>query len=140
MFGIKLTAAKVFGGALIVLIAATGVLALQLRGEISESSRLNEVVSQLKQTDKQNKEAIARMEKELQVYEATIAMQMADYAQARSDHDERVTTMKSQLNELRHDFKTIDDFLSAPVPAEYVRYRMLQERPGDHNENGSGAD
>ena len=140
MFGIKFTLAKVLGGALLTLAIIAMGLAWQYRGEIIKSSGLESKIDQLRQTDSENREAIARITKELQVYEATIAMQQADYEQARVDHDERVTTMKSQLNELRHDFKTIDDFLSAPVPAEYVRYRMLQERPGDYNANGSGAD
>ena len=127
---------KKFAAVVGLLLMLMGIMAWQLRSEIRKNSALEADNEQLQQAHKTNQQAIQDLKNEIERREQALAHYQEQVARIEHEAQQKRHELESRLAALRAEYESVQDFLSIPVPSEFVDGWMRSRATGSDGDEG----
>lgn len=135
--GLRLKLYAAVGIVALLLIGAIVFLFYNWRGAMQENAKLESQVQTLKDVNQENQDEINRILKENREADRAIANLLKEREQIIEDKNQELGEAMAELDDLRTKNETLDDFLNAPVPADFLNWLSRGGQDGD--KAGAGA-
>lgn len=108
------------------------------RGEAREHAELESAFQVLRKVDKLNRAEIDRLVAENHFADADVARLQREREQIIEKNNAELGRAVAELEKLRQENETLDNFLNTPVPGDFLRWLSKRDR-ADRGEVGAGA-
>ncbi len=126
---------KIFGAAIGILLVIMLVLAWQYRAEVRKSAGLLAGMQNAIEANYQQQKAIGELKKERDHLERTLESRSVEQARIEREAARQIFNLEQRLAGLRAEYESVDEFLSLPVPAEFVQW-MRERAAGSDQDRG----
>ena len=128
---------KVFIGIIISLLIGLGVLGYLYRHEIKQTAKLVQEKAQLEQTVKNKNQAIQDLQKQKEHLEKVLADRAERQKEIVKKSRQKISKIRSELQDLRSKYEKVNNFLNIRVPAEFIAW--LREKNSNENKSNKGT-
>lgn len=131
-----LTKIKALVAVSVVLMMIIGALGWQLRSELQANARLETETEHLESVNAENLKTMEKMRREKKRLEKTLAERTKRLEEIERRAGEKEKQLREKLERLRGKYESIDEYMSVPVPDEFVdKWMRARAADGDKSEN-----